>query len=344
MKIDPTTARTATRWLFPVFTSELSFLLRLPLLLVAALPRDTIRAISEHGYATRNAKRVHQEFWKAAKSHESRQAYLYARPNLRKYANYTVVQTIMSLLGLYLNIAWLMAWWIALETVAPASEIADAQGEDRHYIDETLHAIAHTTAGHVGSWMLLASFLLYVVQYLHMRHHLVRIAIHYPGDIETLLPRHMYFVAHFSVVNFLLDLPDVNVPVTKFTRLFVVVTNLVAGSVLAVAVLLQEPMTLAWGCYPPYESYRNYDFGMCPRAVDDPQDPLPPVCDQPGVECGIATQRWGNIFAHDIHIAAMALVASFIVYLPLSFDTRVRFFRSSARFLIMTSAPQVKTE
>lgn len=343
MQIDPTNASTVTRWLFPVFTSEISFLFRLPIFLVPVLPADMVVLAQTQNYLKSTAFRVNNEWTEAVSAYEKRQAALYARPTLRKYVNFATVHTVFAILGLVLNFIWLVLWWVALENIAPFAD-ASSHSAKRHYINQSVNALFHTHPGRAGSWILLASVLLYIVQYLHHRHHLVRLALHHPGHPETRLPRHLYILTHLSIINFLLDIPDINVPTSRFTRVFVVTANIIAGSVFVVAFVLQQPMTEAWGCYAPGTPYTGLKYGLCPRFLDDPQNVLPPVCDQTGVECGDGVARWKDMFVHDIHVAYIVLVVSFIVYLPLTLDNRIRFYRSATRFQMLISESPDKSE
>jgi hypothetical protein len=342
MLIDPTTARTSTRWIVPVFTSELFFLFRLPILLIPALPADMIDALVEtqlSGARSRFDGGNRSEWWATIRSEQARRAALYTRPTLRKYINMVSIHTALAIIGLVLNIIWLAMWWAAISHVTPATSRADHSAL-RHYVDQTLEAITNTRLGHTGSWFLMVSVILYFVQYAHYRHHLVRLATHYPGHPDTLLPRYIYILAHFSVINYVFDIPDIDVPTTKLSRIIIMTINLVAGSILAVALIIEEPFTEAWGCYPPGTSYVDLDSGMCPRFLDNPQDVLPPVCTVPGAECGQEVVRWKHELSDSVHQAQMAVTIGVFVYLILTIDSRIRFYKESAMFLQAVSTPQ----
>jgi hypothetical protein len=225
---------------------------------------------------------------------------------------------------------WLM--WAAVAQVAPATNEGDHRAAT-HYAGQTIHALATNRMAQYAAWMMLGSTALWMMAYAHHRHHLIRIALHDTASIDTKVPHSLYTLCHVSILNFALDIPDLHVPTNMFSHYVILALNVVAGSVFVVAFTLQQPMAFAWGCYAPNTPIKDLDFGVCPRFIDNAQDVLPPVCDQPGVLCGEGVQVWKGLFAHDIHVAGSMVFASFLLYLPLTLDARVRFYETEHSLL-----------
>jgi hypothetical protein len=330
MLIDPTNAETATRWVVPIFSSEIFFLFRLPILLIPVLPPEMINALVD---MRGGDGRESSSFRDSISSDEKRREALYARPSVGKYLNMSTVHTAFAVIGLVLNTVWLALWWVAIKGVTPATS-RDDHSALRHYIDQTLGAILYTKLGHAGSWVLLSSVILYFFQFRHYKHYIVRLAMHYPGHRESQLPRHLYILSHVSVVNFLFDIPDINLPTTRLTAFLVRTINLYAGLTLSWTLVFIQALTEAFGCYLPGTPYYKLNSGLCPRFLNNPQDVLPPACEAPGSICGSEEVRWKTILAYELHYAFLTLVVSFSIYLVLSVGTRMRFFHTSSRFLV----------
>lgn len=84
-------------------------------------------------------------------------------------------------------------------------------------------------------------------------------------------------------------------------------------------------MINAWGCYAPGSSIEDLKFGVCPEFLNDVDDPLPPVCDQPGVRCGEEAVRWNNMFGHLRHEAFFVMMISFTLYI-LTVPAKTKFY------------------
>ena len=84
-------------------------------------------------------------------------------------------------------------------------------------------------------------------------------------------------------------------------------------------------MINAWGCYAPGTSYVDLKFGVCPTFLDDPRNPLPPVCDQAGTRCGEEAVRWNNVFGDLRHETFFVMMVSFTVYM-LTIPAKTKFY------------------
>ena len=84
-------------------------------------------------------------------------------------------------------------------------------------------------------------------------------------------------------------------------------------------------MINAWGCYAPGTSIEDLKFGLGPSFISDPEDPLPPVCDQPGVRCGEEAVRWNNVFGNLRHETFFVMMVSFTLYM-LTIPAKTKFY------------------
>lgn len=337
MYIDPTNAQTATRWILVIFSSEVSFLFRLPVFLIPTLPEEVINDGINFKLQNRQKRFFNNEedsFFDLVSSDKKRHDALYKKPTHRKYLNMVTVQIVLSLLGLGINIVWWFFWWLAVQKVTPYAD-RDKHNALKMYTDETLHAITSSRAGHYGTYMMMVSIFLYFLQYIHYRHYLVRLAIHYPNHSQVKLNRRMYILSHISLFNFILDVPDINVPTTKLSAAITRTLVLVAGLIFVFTFMFLEPLTMAYGCYSPLSTYKDIIYGLCPAffSNNDPQQQITTVCDQKGVMCGSERMLWKTQLAYELHYAKLVLFAAFTLYSILTIETRILFYNTARRFL-----------
>jgi len=173
--------------------------------------------------------------------------------------------------------------------------------------------ILHLT---VVSGLVIASVVLHLISYCHTRFHL---AMHTPS-----LPAQpmLYAAAHFSLLNFVLDLPGHNVPAVTLSHLTIVLVNIVCAALLAFTALTVEPIQEAWWCYTS-DDVRDYKYGMCPKpCAEDMRTQFcagvnfDPVChNAPATQCRVEDAIPHDILAEWTHIARQAMAAMAGLYL-----------------------------
>ncbi len=110
--MDPTSAETATRWLFPVYTNEFNWLFCWSYLMVEPAQYHP----SSEGLGDRLRR-----WWSVIRDPSSRKSHLQAPVTRRKYYTFYVGMTLLVLLRLLLNFAgfFLIVW--AIRDFAPMS-------------------------------------------------------------------------------------------------------------------------------------------------------------------------------------------------------------------------------
>ena len=107
----------------------------------------------------------------------------------------------------------------------------------------------------------------------------------------------------------------------RFLRAWIYLIHVIAGTTLVFTIMVMDRLNIAWGCYPPGSSLRDYNLGPCGESPSLPWvDPYPQaICRSdayevlsPGqsVPCGPRTssfQKFGNVFHVTIHMEAVAL-------------------------------------
>lgn len=175
--------------------------------------------------------------------------------------------------------------------------------------------------------LILISFILYLFSYLHQRYHLINFERHAQIQDQVLtLPSKLYWLSHVSIINFSLDLPGFVVPDVKISHIIICCINITAAGILIFTLFAIEPFQKAWGCYPHYDNYRDYDYGMCPGFFSNDQARLQPVCDQPGVRCGKGLVQANDFFNKELTICHTMLSVSFALYM-LSITVKLDYFR-----------------
>ena len=87
-------------------------------------------------------------------------------------------------------------------------------------------------------------------------------------------------------------------------------------------------MINAWGCYAPGSSIEDLNYAVCPSFLNDVDDVLPPVCDQPGVRCGEEAIRWNSMFGKLCHETFFVMIISFTLYM-LTIPAKTKFYTLS---------------
>jgi len=80
----------------------------------------------------------------------------------------------------------------------------------------------------------------------------------------------LFYGAHVSVVNFLLDVCGASIPTMRLGHVVMLAANVVCGAILAVGLLFVDSWRRGWGCY--CASARGMpsrlDRGLCPQWTD----------------------------------------------------------------------------
>lgn len=179
--------------------------------------------------------------------------------------------------------------------------------------------ISHTAVSGTKLWYLVAAVAVHFVQYAVHRAHLIACAA---GASErskdAIIQPWAYWLGHLSIINFALDLPGLGIPDVKLSNRIIIIINLAAVSMFAFLIFAEEPFSEAWGCYPPWYSIEQFDFGLCPAWLSrsDPESPLAPVCTAvQGAECENETARWSATMNHAFTAARTMLFISGALYL-----------------------------
>jgi len=292
-------AETQTRFAIPIFTSFLSWYAHFPIFLVSP-PEKKTTPVQPHG-----------------------DPYGPVTPHI--YTSYYTVQLFLAHVRQFLNLAGTVLVYIGYRyaTVVPAASATD------YYIDLCKELLKSPMAV-AGGWLFFVSTVLWVITYVSFRFHLIRLAIHNPESPSLKVPRITYTIVGMEPFNWLFDIPGMHVNVARVPRLIILLITLICGSIYTVAILLQEPCTLCWGCYKRGTSILGLVAGVCASCpLLTPQDQIPPVCNQPEVsECGAGKLRWSDMWAHERYIAGSFLFASFMLMLFVARPKRLEYYET----------------
>lgn len=114
----------------------------------------------------------------------------------------------------------------------------------------------------------------------------------------------LYYLAHLSLTNFLLDSPGVGIPTVKFTHVLVQVGSLVPVPVLLFTFFTIDKMQRAWDCYDPayIESLADYKYGICDNGM---------ICNRPQINCA----HKATLFDEEIHYLCQLFGVLFALHL-----------------------------
>lgn len=247
--------------------------------------------------------------------------------NDRKYYAFYVGMTALTLTRLLLNFSGFFLILTAIDDYAPNendySENADLPYE---YATQTFYVLQSHYLAKIAGWLFLASTFLHVAAFLAHKHFLM-IEFHSATE-KDIFSVPDYWFGHLSLLNWIFDIPGIGVPTSRLIHIVIILINFTAGVVFAVAYWLEEPMTLAWGCYQPGTHIADMKYGLCPAYINDPQNAHPPVCDQPGVRCGEEEIRWKTILKHTLAHSGFILSISLAIYIT-SVAAKSQFYKLS---------------
>lgn len=270
-------AADCTQWLKTIYFSELCFLFHLPLFLTIESSSDIYKrpekyevSASDTGPATlwttianKTLKRINKLITKV-QSFKTRVTKVWNNKHSKPIPWFQfsifIVRCILNYVALIL----------IFYDVKNAINLTEKDAE---------HRIFYTSTAKVGWYMILASFILYILSYFHQRYHLMQLFIKSTNSdtIHIVFPNKLYWLSQFSVINFSLDFPSAGIPSVTFNRFVVCAINIVAILTLTFVLFAVEPFTKAWGCYPSSDHYTDLNYGMCPAFFSGDQQHLQPV-------------------------------------------------------------------
>jgi len=88
-----------------------------------------------------------------------------------------------------------------------------------------------------------------------------------PGNtLEPASSKFLFYGAHFSIINFALDMGSNGIKTMRIQHSFTIIINMLVVLIIAIGLMLVDPYERAWKCYPPYKrSVWDFDRGMCPQ-------------------------------------------------------------------------------
>jgi len=286
-------AKNATSWLRPFFFSILSFVFHLPLFLVQA--PETF-STDEHKDAD--------------------------GPITRKiFLSYEKSSKVLAITRRVINIVASGLYYASLQHVAPAKTEAQSNGV---YFTQTTYALRGAVAANI---LMFISLGLWLLTYIYMRYHYVRLSMHHPTSTALKVPHVLYYIVCFDPVNFSLDIPGLGLSVAFYTCVIVRLINIIYGSIYAFLYVCEMPMIKCWGCYQKGTAIEDLDLGLCascPRL--SAQDVLPSVCDHAEVECGRGDLLWQDMLSEDIWLSTTLLTVSGCIYLFYNCSRRLEYY------------------
>lgn len=164
--------------------------------------------------------------------------------------------------------------------------------------------------GIVGWAALGTSTLLYIISYMHVNFH----RRHKVNNELEIQPR-LYLLAHFSIINFMLDFPGNRVPTVYISHYILIAFNTILVIIAVIIATAVVPIREAWRCYRPefFPSVEDYKYGLCP-----PPNQHAPMCDNhPGIVCRVSGEDSFSqaIWNTEIHYLLNAILVSVAIYL-----------------------------
>lgn len=198
----------ATRWLQCIFASELSFILHLPLLIVPEWvgpppigPGDKRRPLKFEEYST---PRTDYNF---AVLHTLIAVRCRGCAATSVACSHCLCRQVVRIV-LHIVIAILV--WLPLREVVLAAEPYGNRATSV-YIGEVFSALADSALASVAGYILIVSTGLWFLAYIHFRAHFARLE----KQSRVAIPEDLYWFCHIGVLNFVLDLPDFRVRLSR---------------------------------------------------------------------------------------------------------------------------------
>jgi hypothetical protein len=76
------------------------------------------------------------------------------------------------------------------------------------------------------------------------------------GDpIHAVIKPSLYVLSHFGFINFVVDFPGWGIPDVRKTTWLTIIFNSVGVTLMAYVIVMDKPLTFAFGCYPVWLGY-----------------------------------------------------------------------------------------
>jgi len=319
-------AQTATRWLFPIYTNELNWMFCWSYVMV------------EKSLYEPSALKTGDKL-KMIRQSKLEDIYNTPLTQRKKYVFY-VAMTVMTLLRLGLNFSGLWMLTSALSNIAPrdSKDYTDMTNLPYMYTTYTFDQLSESREAWISGIIFATSTVIHFLMYAIHRFHIIKLTTNDASDGDW---GYVYFwFAHVGLLNWLFDIPGINVPTVKFPHVIVILLNLTALLIFICTIYFEKPIITAWGCYAPGTSILDLKYGVCPAFINDPFQPDTPVCDQPGVRCGEGAVRWHHILNTTIVRSFVISSLSFIIYF-ISISAKIDYYSLSNRLVMQTSNKRV---
>lgn len=308
-----TSCRHSTQWLFPLYTSEISIVLALPVLHV--LQEDAPESPQDASFVPEGTSR-HTLFWELLWDRTKRKYALQKDPKARIY-QFKTIMVCMTWIRICLLWSWMFLVLMSMDTV---------NGNVDTLVPDMEHVLFYERLSGIGWYCFLASLGVHWLMYSEHRSHLVY-AMQAPNtyDNNSQVPLLWFFIAKCSLLNFILNITSWGVQAVRPSQLLVLLCNSTAGSIMAFALRIEHPSEMCWGCYRKGTSLRDLNKGPCPAFFSNPEQAYSAVCTDPGARCGFEELRWKLILHHYITITEMIIAVSFAIYIT-SFYNETKYY------------------
>jgi hypothetical protein len=268
--------------LIPIYTSDISFILHLPILLVPRYNYDW---------------RILVPKWFKSRKNE---------PHESQLALFVALQVLIFITRISILVAISILIWNEIDSLEVASE--PGQNKIKQTFIELLHRIRTSSTIYTCGWLFLSSTILWYISYRH-------VVFYYKSSKQNLrLPQRLQTISRYSIINFVLAVPDWGIPKLILPVLFVIICGISAGSLLWFLIEVRQPLIDCWGPYPLDSPLTNLDAGCGPDFFNDPQRPFTTACTKPGNICGESVNRWKNAYVHTMSLAGLILFISALVF------------------------------
>jgi len=287
----------SVHWLMTIYTSEVFFLLGLPLFLI-----KPPSFLADPGPGISFSKRL-AHWWEVVNDRSKRRAFL-TESSEHIYNRFAWMQLILFLIG-------------SVFRMTAFSLILTRESHINSTKTEVLHDSLETATEWSSGRFLLIAFLIHTLQYLTHLYHLAHNIAANNHVEESVINFPMYALAHISIVNFCIDLPGLVIPDVRLTNVSIILINIVAVSMYVFLLMAEEPMIQGWGCYPPWSNINDLKDGLCPAylSLHNPENALAPVCTIPGARCDTFQAQWSATMSTAFVTARTMLSISFGLYL-----------------------------
>jgi hypothetical protein len=187
-----------------------------------------------------------------------------------------------------ITIAIIALVFVSIYNIKPYATISEAATSA--YISQTVLGLYHSPYKIAMGVLFAISSLLWIGAGVDMQ---VHVATNQPP-----LPKLLFFFAHLSIINFVFDIVDHRVAGNFYVRIYLVLSNLVVGSMLTVLLVVQRPLILGWGCYPDGTLVKDLKYGLCFAYDGDSERVLGPACAEDGNVCGEEEIRWKTLYGN----------------------------------------------